>query len=61
MDTTTAIAAKLLHEGLTPDNFTLEKAEDIICRCVASRQLIAHLYINEKAIIEAMKNIVIKE
>lgn len=61
MDTTTAIAAKLVHEGLTPDSFTLDKAEAIINKTVGARQLVPHLHNNQKEIIQAMKNITIKE
>lgn len=49
-DLTNKIAAKLVNDGLTPDNYTLAKAENILSNCVAPVALKKHLKFNESAI-----------
>lgn len=51
------IAAKLAHEGITPDNFTLDAARVIIDRCVAAPVLNKILEDNTDEVVEELNKI----
>jgi len=55
------IAAKLAHEGITPDNFTLDAAKVIIDRCVAAPVLNKILEDNVEEVVEFLHEIKINQ